>query len=46
MTRLDQETGRLLGDPVDVGENVGAIAVSGGTAWVSGGRELIRVKPE
>lgn len=35
VTRLDPDTGDVVGDPIQVGGNPSAVTISGSTAWVS-----------
>jgi hypothetical protein len=45
--RLDPETGRLLGRPVPLGENVGWPTTGGGSLWIpaAGSEAVLRVRP-
>jgi hypothetical protein len=45
VTRVDKQSGRVVGSPLRVGEISGQIAAADGTVWVAGVHDLIRIQP-
>jgi hypothetical protein len=45
VVRLDERSGRMLGQPIKLGEVGGDVAAWDGQAWVGGARDLIRITP-
>ncbi len=45
VSRIDERSGRVIGQPIQVGELEGDVVATGGRAWITGARDLIRITP-